>query len=386
MQNVSRYFIFIFLFSSFLISCSSFSPKDNSEKLASNTDGASLRNPAEQGEVPPVPMADQEVVNALALKNESFDYACTFNPNTNKDEVTLSFLNNRIYTNSTFQVGQRLKEAKESLSNPANDTRILSSGDYKFYKRYFGMYLINDQYRDPAYVYDLRNQIYEFCRGLKDGSNGNGMEYVTSNLKVLSLVGPFVSVQEAASGYSIGAAHPYASILWHSFDARQVRSTETPSAEQEKYGMKQKGNKNTRIVDNQADLLQMVTESSLLTALKTDPYLQKNIGKGKLAKANNIQEVVNLMRDNLDSCEVNVPQSVAEALSQFSVHDYRKEKDRLMIRLGFSYGCEAARGNFTELGLIVKPTDMFRGFLMQELESARQQNRRPYFGRYLQGF
>lgn len=373
MFRTKKPFIFLCLFSFALISCTSSGPK---------IDTQSSRIPANEETVA---MNDQELLDALVSKNEDFEYSCGWDDQTKKEQVVLSFLNNRIYTNSTFLVGQRLKEAKEQLATNPNN-KVFASGNYRFIKRSFGMYMLDESNKKISYVYDLRKGIYDNCRKLNPDypDAAYGMEAVSTNIRVASLVGPFLSLHESSYGYAKNAAHPYVNVLTHAFDARFTRTTDKPSQFEQEYDIPPKGNKNTRIVDYQADLLSMVTEDSLIAALKADPFLNKKMGNKKLAKAKSLQQIVELMKENLESCEIAMPKKVSEALSQFSVYDYREGKDLVSIRLGFSYGCEAARGTYTKLGLIVKPTEMFRKFLQQELQTAKTQNRRPYFGRYLE--
>ncbi|MGZ3772067.1 MAG: hypothetical protein ACXVCY_08195 [Pseudobdellovibrionaceae bacterium] len=338
--------------------CSSFNR--NQEKMLS-AEAANLptRIPAEQSSPP---MTESELMGALVDKDIMFDYSCKMNQQTAESEITVHFFNDKTYTAKTFDFGQAIKKAQEKIIDDGK-SRILTSGQYQFVKKNFGMYMLMGN-REFAYVYDIRRSIYDSCRHLTDGV---GMEDVVSNINVLSLVGPFLSLQEVGSGYGLGAAHPYAYQTNHAFDARTMRNG---------------GNKNTRVVSQQAKLLDLVTQESLITALQADRYLIKNLGKEKLAKAKTLPALIKVM-GGLNSCDVSVPSDVDSALSQFSIFDYREQKDLVTIRLGFSYGCEASRGTYTQLGLIVKPTEMFRQYLKEELETARQEKRQPYFGRYM---
>ncbi|MGZ3776012.1 MAG: hypothetical protein ACXVCP_20330 [Bdellovibrio sp.] len=358
-EQIQNKFIFTLAVLGFTASaCTSVNHKDET-KASGEAQYSTNRVPADQDSKS---MTENELMEALVDKDLLFDYSCQKNEQTSKDEVVVHFPNGQVFTGTTFNFGQAIKEAKNKIITDGK-SGVITSGNYQFVKKNFGMYLLLNN-REFAYVYDLRRGLYDTCRHL---DSNTGMEDVVTNFNILSLVGPFLSIQEVGTGYGTGAAHPYAYQTHHALDARTLISG---------------SNKNTEVVSQNANLLDLVTMESLIKALQNDSYLIKNLGKEKLARAKTLPAIIKVM-SGLESCEIHIPSKVEEAVSQFSVFDYREQKDQVTIRLGFSYGCEAARGNYTQLGLIVKPTDMFRQYLKQELQTAKQQNRQPYFGRYI---
>ncbi len=255
----------------------------------------------------------------------------------------------------------KLAEAKSSGAN-----RIIRSGDYQYWITPYSIRKILGQNNKPAYIEDVRYTLYGTCGELRSELTENGF-YADASFKVLSVVGPYLSTEVVVNGYT-GGAHPYAGRNYSSVNTDKITVSET--------------NANTRSAKANYNVFDLANDADIAAALKGDTFLQRKLGP-KLAGARTTADIHKMMVVKFNSgCDMYVPDDINSAFSQLAIFDYSKEQNRMQVRVGFSYGCEAARGNFVQLGLSLKPTASFTAQLNSELQSALDQGRKPYFMRY----
>lgn len=123
--------------------------------------------------------------------------------------------------------------------------------------------------------------------------------------KLLSAVGTVVSFEKVGSGYCEGAAHPWASSTFAAVDLRTGKPV---------------------------SLYELFPKAEVDAAIAADPFLQKS-------------------------------KSDPEADCKFTLDGFDKsfafvdlKADRVGVRIGLTHGCEAARGNLTQIGIQLKPS------------------------------
>lgn len=243
--------------------------------------------------------------------------------------------------------------------------KSINAGNTNYQTRYGSLYRMNNG--EHVRVYDFRTDLYSTCMGA--GTSG-GDEVLTDNYEavtsVKSLVGPYASYMSSTSGYTEGAAHPWAAAYMTA-----VNSDDTKVSD-----------KNSNTISAQpASLLDVVDNNSLAQAMRNDKFLQKRVGSS-LRSAKDIKAVHKILQAKLNDCDIYVGSDINEFMSHFAIYDYQAD-GKVQVRLGMSYGCEAARGNYTELGLIVTPTAKFKALLEEEMATSRTEKRKPYFMKYL---
>lgn len=123
--------------------------------------------------------------------------------------------------------------------------------------------------------------------------------------KLLSVVGTLVSFQKDGSGYCQGAAHPWAVSSFVTIDLRSGK---------------------------EVSLYELFGKAEVDAAMAADPYLKK-------AK---------------DDPEADCKFSLGGFDKSFAFVDVKG--DRVGVRVGLTHGCEALRGNLTQIGLLLKPS------------------------------
>lgn len=158
-----------------------------------------------------------------------------------------------------------------------------------------------------------------------------GCEYENGG-RIVSVVGPIITAEATYSGYCEGAAHSFAITKFVTLDAR----TGKPSS-----------------------LLEYFSESSLVEALNKDRVILKALN-GK--RARNLSD---LFKRADGGCEMSIDK---ELLGAFAFHHLKG--NLVAVRIGLPYGCEAMRGNFTELGVYLPIPATLRDWL-QSAQSRR---------------
>lgn len=236
------------------------------------------------------------------------------------------------------------------------------SGSATYAKGVSSLYYIKDGKR--VRINDPRGAIFQTCTQVDPTFSPEGYT-TTFTDKVVSLVGPYASVMSNGSGYT-GGAHDFVYSMINSFNSEDVKTDEK--------------NHNT-MTANPAHLEQVAVPATVLSALKADKFVQKRVG-ASLAKATTLDGLAKLMNAKMNDCDIYVPDNQAEAFNSFAVFDYPVNKSQMAVRLAYGYGCEAMRGNMTQLGLLVTPTPAFKALLDAEVATAQAEHRKPYFMRY----
>lgn len=277
------------------------------------------------------------------------------------------------YKDSYIKVADLL-QMSNSVENvlPGTKNRIIDSGGYKYLVTPSAIRVLNTQNKSAAYIADIRGVLKSTCAlkaDLQEYGGENGF-FADESYTPLSIVGPYISVHLSSSMYT-GGAHPSS---YQGYESRNVTKISVAEA-----------NKNTKVASAKYNLFEISSEADILAALKGDKYLQKKLGAGNLAATKDTTALHKLMVNKFrDSCDISIPLDKNEAFSQLAIFDYDAAKNNMTVRVGYSYGCEAARGTFTQLGLILKPTPLFASYLKAEVDSATAQGRKPYFMRYSQ--
>jgi hypothetical protein len=166
-------------------------------------------------------------------------------------------------------------------------------------------------------------------------------------LSVLSLVGTFVSYQQADDVSCPGAAHPGAQTRYQTLNL--ARTAQLPL------------------------LTDLFSEASVLTSLLAEPTIRAALRDLKPAKLpSTTQQLVALLNQWSGSCSYSFPKDL---LSRFAFHHL--EGDKVAVRIGLSHGCEAMRGNLYPLGILLPIPNALRlplskaqarqvGFLMKD--------------------
>lgn len=139
---------------------------------------------------------------------------------------------------------------------------------------------------------------------------------------VLSVVGPYISVKQEENASCAQAAHTsaYTDIL-----AVDLNHPKQPPS-----------------------LADLFSESDLYTALMADGVVKKTLAASGKPAPKTSAELLALLADNSNECEFRFE---AASLTHFTFHHV--EKDKVAVRIGLPYGCEAARGKLTQLGLLL---------------------------------
>lgn len=150
--------------------------------------------------------------------------------------------------------------------------------------------------------------------------------------QVLSVVGPYVSLHQAGSGYCEGTAHPYAVQTYRALDVRRA--------------------------DKPVKLTDLFPEKELLTAFLGDRVVKKALAGQRPSTLKGVVEA--LAGYSSDDCAYGFSDDLLE---RFAFHHL--EGDRVAVRVGLSHGCEANRGGLTQLGLLLKIPPALRSPLTQ---------------------
>lgn len=145
------------------------------------------------------------------------------------------------------------------------------------------------------------------------------------NAVVLSLVQGFASIQVNGWGYCEGAAHPYAFTSWATvYVVKPFKEGETENFWNY----------------NKVSITTFFPEEQVLEGLLQDSVIQRYLPK------NAVPKTIAALSELLDGgCEI----SFSDLEYNFAFHHIKD--DKVAVRFGLPYGCEANRGNFTQLGV-----------------------------------
>lgn len=94
-------------------------------------------------------------------------------------------------------------------------------------------------------------------------------------------------------------------------------------------------------------LTDIFPDKQVLQALLADKIVKKNLSPGSSGQFSSSQQLVDYLTHNgVGECAYTFG---SDSLTNFYFHHIRN--NQVAVRLGLSHGCEAARGNLTELGL-----------------------------------
>jgi hypothetical protein len=134
--------------------------------------------------------------------------------------------------------------------------------------------------------------------------------------RVVSVVGTYVSVEVHEEMDCEGAAHPSNYVSYRVLDLAA-------------------GGREVSLTD-------LVPEAAVLRALLNDPVIQRALGGQPVATLSELYQ-------NADGgCEMLIDESLVRS---FAFHHL--DGDQVAVRIGLSHGCEASRGAFTQLGVLL---------------------------------
>ncbi len=117
------------------------------------------------------------------------------------------------------------------------------------------------------------------------------------------------------------------------------------------------------------------SEADLYAALTADGVVKKTLAAANLPAPKTVAELLKLLAGNSNDCDFRFEEAT---LTHFAFHHL--EKGKVAVRLGLPYGCEAARGKLTQLGLLLPIPERLKaalaaaaakkeGFLMKDAKA-----------------
>lgn len=147
----------------------------------------------------------------------------------------------------------------------------------------------------------------------------------SKSVQLLSLVGPYAAYKFSSGGYCQGTAHPWAYVGLHAVDIRDGKKI---------------------------SLITLFSEEILFRALMQDSYIRKALKGAKPTSLKALWKMVD------GGCRASIDDS---ALTSFAFHHIKG--DQIAIRIGFSHGCEAARGAHTQIAFYLPIPEKLAGAL-----------------------
>jgi hypothetical protein len=138
----------------------------------------------------------------------------------------------------------------------------------------------------------------------------------------LSVVGPILSARQEQNATCEGTPHPSAESSLIAVDVSRPQ--------------------------HQPSLADWFEEKDLYAALVADGIVKKTLEAGKLTAPATSAELLKLLSENSGDCLFRFE---ANSLTHFAFHHL--EAGKVAVRVGLPYGCEAARGQLTQLGLLL---------------------------------
>jgi hypothetical protein len=174
---------------------------------------------------------------------------------------------------------------------------------------------------------------------------------VYSEMKLVSIVGPIVSLRVNFESYSPGAAHPNSDDNIYAYDMRKQTTDRMPTA----------------------NLMELVEEASLVNALKQDKYLLSQMGpknKAKLIAAKTMAAAAEAIDAALEPKCYNFP-FYENRIMTFAISGYDVAKNLMGVRVTISAAAHACAGeaDTKQLGLLVTPKPDFKQILIQQVRN-----------------
>lgn len=174
--------------------------------------------------------------------------------------------------------------------------------------------------------------------------------YQERSIKVLSVVGSYLSTEDGGYWNCLGTAHPGAVTR---FTSHHLWRPAQP----------------LRLTD-------IFPEAQVLKALLAEPLIRKTLTKAKITPLpTTVPALLKQLTELNDECEYYFDDDLLE---RFAFHHV--EKGQVAVRIGLSHGCEAARGRLTQLGILLPIPSALQqplmaaqtrrqGFLMKDAEA-----------------
>lgn len=226
--------------------------------------------------------------------------------------------------------------------------QTLKAGGYTYTLNWEKMSVaVNDGSKD---LYDILTDIRDHQSDPADNVGVGG--YLYEDYKLLSAVGPIVSIRTSGNDYYPGAAHPES---WDGFmtaDGRKARAADG---------------------DMRSDLVTLVNEQSLLQALKADKALAKLISdkqvKKQMLAAKTMKELTDVVFGNVDNC-YSFPGYDGQ-MQSFAIFDYDAKANLVSVRVSMGAAAHvcAAEAPTIQLGLKVKPNAEFEAMLRSQAQA-----------------
>lgn len=228
-------------------------------------------------------------------------------------------------------------------------SRVIRSGENSYLLEWEKISAVGDT---GVALYDILGEIKDHQYDPKDFENEKPMGgYYSQTSKILSIVGPLVSVKMGGSDYFPGAAHPNHWDIFRTYDSRKLDKTS--------------------LQFDSANLLDVVDEVSFVAALKKDRVLSKLIparSKRSFQAAKSVKELEEILGfGNLENCysfplyEGKVP--------AFAIYSYDSNSDEVSVRVALSAAAHVcqAEAPLLQLGLKLKPTSEYRKLLQAQV-------------------
>ncbi|MFP2933188.1 hypothetical protein ACLESO_50190 [Pyxidicoccus sp. 3LG] len=208
--------------------------------------------------------------------------------------------------------------------------------------------------RGGKQVFGLRSREADFLSNFKaeEGTDTFGWEG-SQSMKVLSVVGPWVSYEQSDSGFT-GGAHPYAGTTYITEDVTKDKGA--------------------------FSLLGVFPEKDVLEALKADRFIRKHIrDEAAFKKARTVEALLQSLGAGEDC--VGFEYGGLESVKR-SVAFHHVEGNKVAVRISFGYAAEACRGQHFVVGVLVPIPASLRpaferaarreeGFLMKDAKAVK---------------
>ncbi len=202
-------------------------------------------------------------------------------------------------------------------------------------------------------VFGLQSRKATFLADFQGDTDADMTNWEASeSYEVLSVVGPWVSYERSAGGYT-GGAHPYSSTTYVTEDVTKGKDA--------------------------FSLLDVFPEKEVLKALKADGFVRKHIhDEAAFKKATTVEAMLQSLEPGEDCVGFD---SGLDAVKR-SVAFHHVEGSKVAVRIAFGYAAEACRGSKFVVGVLLPIPASLRpaleraakrqeGFLMKDRKAAK---------------